>query len=68
MYLLAYKEVLKTQRGLIMSDEQQNKAIVARWFEGFWGNPWNPKVIDELAAPDILLQYSLHAPRRGRET
>jgi predicted ester cyclase len=24
-------------------------------------------VVDELATPDILLQYSLHAPRRGRE-
>jgi predicted ester cyclase len=50
-----------------MSKEQDNKAIVGRWFNEFWGNPWNPKVIDELAAPDILLQYSLHAPRRGRE-
>jgi predicted ester cyclase len=50
-----------------MSREQDNKAIVGRWFEGFWGNPWNPRIIDELAAPDILLQYSLHAPRRGRE-
>jgi hypothetical protein len=50
-----------------MSREQDNKAIVGRWFEGFWGNPWNPGIIDELAAPDILLQYSLHAPRRGRE-
>jgi hypothetical protein len=39
-----------------MSREQDNK-----------GNPWNPKIIDELAAPDILLQYSLHAPRRGRD-
>jgi predicted ester cyclase len=46
---------------------KENKAIVARWFEGFWGNPWNPKIVDELAAPDMLLQYSLHAPRRGRE-
>jgi predicted ester cyclase len=44
-----------------------NKAIVGRWFTEFWGNPWNPKVIDELAAPDMLLQYSLHAPRKGRE-
>src|SRR5439155_4329581 len=35
--------------------------------EEFWGNPWNPGVVDELATPDILLQYSLHAPRRGRE-
>lgn len=50
-----------------MSKEQDNKAIVGRWFTEFWGNPWNPKVIDELAAPDILLKYSLHAPRRGRE-
>lgn len=50
-----------------MSKEQDNKTIVGRWFAGFWGNPWNPAIIDELAAPDMLLQYSLHAPRRGRE-
>ncbi len=54
-------------RGSKMSREQDNKAIVARWLDGFWGNPWNPKIVDELAAPDMLLQYSLHAPRRGRE-
>lgn len=41
--------------------------IVGRWFTGFWGNPWNPNIVDELAAPDMLLQYSLHAPRRGRK-
>jgi len=50
-----------------MSREQDNKALVGRWFDGFWGNPWNPRIIDELAAPDMLLQYSLHAPRRGRD-
>src|SRR5262249_42367734 len=50
-----------------MSREQDNKANVGHSFEGVWGNPWNPAIIDELAAPDILLQYSLHAPRRGRE-
>ena len=50
-----------------MSREQDNKAVVGRWFDGFWGNPWNPQIIDELAVPDMLLQYSLHAPRRGRE-
>src|SRR6202041_3672890 len=54
-------------KGSKMSREQDNKAIVGRWFDGFWGNPWNPKIIDELAAPDMLLQYSLHAPRRGRD-
>ena len=46
---------------------ETNKEIVGRWFKEFWGNPWNPKIVDELAAPDILLQYSLHEPRRGRD-
>ena len=59
---------LRTASGEIeMSREQENKALVGRWFEGFWGNPWNPQIIDQLAAPDMLLQYSLHAPRRGCE-
>jgi predicted ester cyclase len=61
-------DALSTASGeMTMSREDDNKALVGRWFEGFWGNPWNPQIIDELAAPDILLQYSLHAPRRGRE-
>jgi predicted ester cyclase len=47
--------------------EQDNKAIVQRWFTEFWGNPWNPGVIEELAAPDIRFEYSMHKPRRGRE-
>src|SRR5690348_9701959 len=50
-----------------MSKEQENKASVGRWFKEFWGNPWNPKVVEALGTQDILLQYSLHAPRRGRE-
>ena len=45
---------------------EENKAIVGRWFTEFWGNPWNPDIIDELAAPDIRFEYSMHAPRRGR--
>ena len=28
---------------------QDNKEIVGRWFKEFWGNPWNPAIIDELA-------------------
>jgi len=51
----------------MMSKEWENKAIAVRWLEGFWGNAWNPKIVDELAAPDILLQFLLHRPRRGRE-
>ena len=34
---------------------------------GFWREPWNPKIVDELAAHDILLQFLLHRLRRGRE-
>lgn len=48
-----------------MSKEQENKTIIGRWFAGFWGNPWNPEIINELAAPGMLLQYSLHNSRRG---
>ena len=45
---------------------KENKAVVARWFTEFWGQDFNPAVIDELAAPDIRFEYSLHAPCRGR--
>jgi len=50
-----------------MSREDDNKAVVGRWFTHFWGRQYNPAIVDELAAPDMLLQYSLHAPRRGRD-
>ena len=50
-----------------MSKEADNKTIVGRWFTEFWDKTCDLNVIDELAAPDMLLQYSLHAPRRGRE-
>lgn len=49
-----------------MTIEQKNKDIVGRWFTGFWGANCDLGIVDELAAPDMLLQYSLHAPRRGR--
>ena len=48
-----------------MSKETTNKAIVGRWFTEFWGKTCDLGVVDAIAAPDMLLQYSLHAPRRG---
>jgi predicted ester cyclase len=48
-----------------MSREEENKAIVGRWFTNFWGKTCNLGIVDEIAAPDMLLHYSLHAPRRG---
>jgi predicted ester cyclase len=50
-----------------MSKEQDNKAIVGRWFTELWGKTCNLGVVDDLAAPNMLLHYSLHAPRRGRD-
>jgi len=55
------------KREVHMSKEDDNKAIIGRWFTNFWGKTCNLDIVDELAAPDMLLQYSLHAPRRGRE-
>ena len=49
-----------------MSSLAENKAIVSRWFTEFWGKTCNLGIVDELASPDMLLQYSLHEPRRGR--
>lgn len=50
-----------------MSTQEQNKAVVGRWFTEFWGKDANLAVIDDIAAPNMLLKYSLHEPRRGRE-
>ena len=50
-----------------MSKESNNKEIVGRWFTNFWGKTCDLSIVDELAAPNMLLQYSLHEPRRGHE-
>jgi predicted ester cyclase len=50
-----------------MSKEEDNKAVVVRWFTEFWGETCNLTVVDDIAAPDMLLKYSLHQPRRGRD-
>ena len=50
-----------------MSKQEDNKAVVGRWFTEFWGKRVNLGVVDEIAAPDMLLKYSLHEPRRGRD-
>ncbi|HTP81491.1 MAG TPA: ester cyclase [Alphaproteobacteria bacterium] len=48
-----------------MSKTDDNKAVVGRWFTDFWGEKCNLSVVDAIAAPDMLLKYSLHEPRRG---
>jgi predicted ester cyclase len=49
------------------SKEEINKEIVGRWFTSFWGDAFDLAIIDEIAAPNMLLKYSLHEPRKGKE-
>ena len=46
-----------------MSKEEDNKAVVGRWFTDFWGKTCNLGVVDEIASPNMLLKHSLHEPR-----
>ncbi|MBZ9985397.1 MULTISPECIES: ester cyclase [unclassified Mesorhizobium] len=50
-----------------MTKQEDNKAVVARWFTDFWGETCDLSVVDAIAASDMLLKYSLHESRRGRE-
>ena len=50
-----------------MTKQEDNKAVVVRWFTDFWGEIGDLSVVDDIAAPDMLLKYSLHEPRRGRD-
>jgi predicted ester cyclase len=56
-------KVMGTQKEL--SKEETNKVIVGKWFTNFWGETCDLNIVDELASPNMLLQYSLHEPRRG---
>jgi predicted ester cyclase len=49
-----------------MTKQEDNKAVVVRWFTDFWGETCDLSVVDDIAAPDMLLKYSLHEPRSGR--
>ena len=50
-----------------MSLQDDNKTIVGRWFTDFWGKTCDLGVVDEVASPNMLLKYSLHEARRGRD-
>jgi hypothetical protein len=47
--------------------QSKNEVVGGRWFTDFWGKTYDPAVVDELASPEMVLRYSLHRPRRGRE-
>jgi hypothetical protein len=41
-----------------MSREDEDKAIVGRWFTKFWGETCDLGIVDELAAP--IYSFSTH--------
>ena len=64
--LAVLSQLGKAASPLTTTQEETNKAIVGHWLTDFWGKTCNLGIVDELAVPDMLLQYSLHKPRRGR--
>ena len=48
------------------SNEERNKAVIARYFEEYWGK-LNPDIVDEVCADDFFQFYPMHAnPKRGK--
>jgi hypothetical protein len=50
-----------------VSLQDDNKAVVGRWFTHFWGKTCYLGIVDEIAAPGMLLKYSLHELRNGHD-
>lgn len=46
--------------------EEENKAIVTRWFTEYWAKG-NPQIVDELGAEDLVFYYPMHGELHGRE-
>jgi predicted ester cyclase len=44
---------------------EENKAIVDKWLRHFWGQSYDSRIVDELAAASIFFHHSLHTPRVG---
>jgi hypothetical protein len=45
----------------------ESSAIAEEWLTGFWGQKFDPDVVDKLAAINMTLIYSLHEPCRGTD-
>ncbi|KAE8412667.1 hypothetical protein BDV36DRAFT_287665 [Aspergillus pseudocaelatus] len=44
----------------------QNKAVVQKYFEEYWGKG-NTNIVDELCDDHFVIDYPMHGPRRGKE-
>jgi predicted ester cyclase len=50
-----------------MSNIEENKKIVEKWFAGCWAENGNLNVIDELADDKLLFSYPMHGPKHGKK-
>ncbi|KAJ8097092.1 hypothetical protein POJ06DRAFT_278600 [Lipomyces tetrasporus] len=48
------------------SIEEQNKAMVAEYFEHYWGKA-NLDIVDKLCSDDFVINYSMQGPWKGKE-
>ncbi|KAJ5611042.1 hypothetical protein N7510_007761 [Penicillium lagena] len=48
-----------------MTIEEQNKAIVAKYFDEYWAKG-NVSIVDDLCSDDFLMVYPNHGPRHGK--
>ena len=49
-----------------MSLQEKNKAIIAKYFDEYWGK-LNPDIVDELCSDDFQQFYPMHGPKEGKE-
>lgn len=45
----------------------ENKQIVGKWFDAIWGKNYNPDIIEELAHPEMTMQYPIHGKHKGHK-
>jgi hypothetical protein len=51
----------------MVTSPSENKAIIGTWFNSLWGHPGNLDAIEQLGAPELLLQYSTLGVHRRRQ-
>jgi SnoaL-like polyketide cyclase len=51
-----------------MTTASENRAIALRWLSVFWGQSGgDPGIVDDLSAPDVVLQCATDEEYRGRQ-
>jgi hypothetical protein len=57
---------IRSRINMSTQEEKQNLAVVAEYFEEYWGKG-NAAIVDKLCADDFVINYPMHGPRYGRQ-